>query len=360
MHQRWLGLAAGLIGLLAPAPAWADVPTNLTRPTLSGNDVALRPGSVLTEVPGTWTGSPTSLTVQWRACEETHPGLACSDIPDATGPTYTIREADVGKSLTTRETAHNADGASAPAPNLWITSAVLPALPPAPVVTPTPTATAPGPAAPLPKAPATLTRPVLTGRAIVGRTLKTTAGTWDSTVPITVTYEWLICHGPCALIPGATGPTLQLLPAYAGNVVVARVTASNAGGRDYEYSNATFPIDFSVHDKLVQSLTLDGPQRRIGQLLKHHGYGMPFDAPHPGVVRVTWTRSVVRGGKRRSVLVAGGTELVTGSQVIRMELTPEGERLLKRASRLVITATARFSVGKRTTAKATERITLIR
>ena len=179
-------------------------------------------------------------------------------------------------------------------------------------------------------------------------------------VPITVTYEWLICHGPCALIPGATGPTLQLLPAYAGNVVVARVTASNAGGRDYEYSNATFPIDFSVHDKLVQSLTLDGPQRRIGQLLKHHGYGMPFDAPHPGVVRVTWTRSVVRGGKRRSVLVAGGTELVTGSKVIRMELTPEGERLLKRASRLVITSTARFSVGKRTTAKASERITLIR
>ena len=69
---------------------------------------------------------------------------------------------------------------------------------------------------------------------------------------------------------------------------------------------------------------------------------------------------MTKHGKRTRVLVAGGTELVTGPQDIRIELTPKGTALLRRARRLQITAKAVFRVGKRTIATATAPLVLRR
>jgi hypothetical protein len=340
MHTRWLVVAVGLIGVLFPASARADVPTNVTQPSMAGYEGPLYPGSVLTEVAGTWSGSPTSLAVQWVACDAS----GCADVPGAIGQTYTVRDSDVGKSLTARETARNADGASAPAGDVWVTNPVRPTPPPPP-----------------PPAPVLVSNPKLTGQAIVGQILKTTSGKWTSSAPLTYTYQWMLCHGPCAPIPGATGPTLKLIAAYVGDVVFAQVTATNAGGYDYADSSTIFgTVDFSEHDLLLQGLTRTGSTERIGQLLKHGGYLAAFAVPHPGVLRVTWTRQVMRHGQRRTVLVAGATELTTGPIRFKLELTSEGRKLLKHVTRLTVHARARLYVGKKATGTATADITLTR
>ena len=52
MRKRWLAVVVVLIGLAPPAVARAAVPTNVTRPRVTGEDGRLFPGSVLTETPG--------------------------------------------------------------------------------------------------------------------------------------------------------------------------------------------------------------------------------------------------------------------------------------------------------------------
>lgn len=360
MRKRWLAVAVGLIGFAPPAVARAAVPTNVMRPRITGEDARLYPGSVLTETPGVWTGEPTSLAVQWLTCRSTGAGtFDCTPIPGATGHTYSIRESDVGANLTAQEIATNADGSSLPAGAIDLTNAVLPAPPPIPSPTPQPTGTAP---AALPPPPGSVTAPVISGRNVVGATLTTTPGTWTGVEPISFSYQWLFCRPTCVPIAGATGPTILLTSAYVGGRMITMVRATNPGGAGIPvYSRlATFPIGYSVHDLLLQTLTLDGKPRRIGQLLRHGGYSAPFDAPHPAVVRITWTAPVTKHGKRKQVLVAGGTELVTGSQDIRIELTPKGTALLRHARRLRITAKAVFRVGRRTTATATAPLLLRR
>ncbi len=352
MRKRWLAVVVVLIGLAPPAVARAAVPTNVVRPRVTGEDGRLFPGSVLTETPGVWTGEPTSLAVQWLTCRSTGAGtFQCTPIPGATGHTYSIRQSDVGANLTAQEIATNADGSSLPAAAIDLTNTVQPTPPPIP----SPTPEAPAALTPLPPPPESVTAPVISGRTVVGATLTTTPGTWTGVEPISFSYQWLFCRPTCVPIAGATGPTILLTSAYVGGRMITMVRATNPGGAGVPvYSRlATFPIGYSAHDLLLQTLTLDGKPRRIGRLLRHGGYSAPFDAPHPGVVRITWTAPVTKHGKRTRVLVAGGTELVTGRQDIRIDLTPKGTALLRHARRLQITAKAVFRVGKRTIATAT-------
>lgn len=343
MRTRWLAVVVGLLGLALPASARAAVPTIVTRPAITGGDGRLYPGSVLTETPGVWSGAPTSVAIQWLACPRSDPSGGCSPIPGATGQTYTIQPSDVGSAIRLQEVASNADGSSTPAPSSNSTTDVLP-LPPPPV-----------------PAPVSVTRPTISGSATVGSTLTSTPGTWSGGEPIALSYQWLFCRPTCLAIADATSPTLALKSAYVGGRMIVMVRASNAGGSTMIYgSSATFVITYSVRDLLLQALTLSGKPRTIGQLLKHGGYSVRFDAPHPGTVRFTWTATTTKHGKRTSVLVARGTELVTGPKLIRIELTPGGEALLKRARRLQVTAKATMRVGKRVVASASAPLVLTR
>lgn len=76
-------------------------PTNTVAPVVSGTPSV---GQVLTTTNGTWTGSPTGYTYQYR-----RNGTA---IAGATASTYTAQAADVGTTLTCAVTATNAGGSA--------------------------------------------------------------------------------------------------------------------------------------------------------------------------------------------------------------------------------------------------------
>lgn len=94
----------------ATAVAASSAPTNSQPPTISGRAIE---GQTLSEAHGTWSNSPTSYTYQWQWCDGT--GNNCGNISGATSQTYTLTNADVGRTLRVQEIASNASGTSAPA-----------------------------------------------------------------------------------------------------------------------------------------------------------------------------------------------------------------------------------------------------
>ena len=86
-----------------PAPI---APSNTSPPTISGSAVV---GQVLSGDNGTWSGTqPISYSDQWRRCDSS--GANCSDIAGATGQTYTLVSADLGKTIRFQVTASNDGG----------------------------------------------------------------------------------------------------------------------------------------------------------------------------------------------------------------------------------------------------------
>lgn len=91
----------------SPSPVIAEdsAPKNTRAPTISGSAVV---GETLTASEGAWTASPDRYTYQWRQCDAA--GSACVAIAGATGKTYGVRAADVGKTLRVEVTAINEKG----------------------------------------------------------------------------------------------------------------------------------------------------------------------------------------------------------------------------------------------------------
>jgi hypothetical protein len=110
-------IASNAIGPSPPAVSLPVVPTslviplNIGLPQISGSPQV---GHTLTCSPGSWTNSPTSYTYSWQR--------DLVNMTDATAPSYTVRAADVGHSLTCEVYAYNTFGQSLPA----ISQAVLP------------------------------------------------------------------------------------------------------------------------------------------------------------------------------------------------------------------------------------------
>jgi hypothetical protein len=90
--------------------ASAFAPTNTALPTVTGT---VRPGQTLTASTGTWTGTPTSFQTSWQRCA--FAGGNCSPIAGATGSTYVVTDADLGRRLRVEVFANNAIGTSFPA-----------------------------------------------------------------------------------------------------------------------------------------------------------------------------------------------------------------------------------------------------
>ena len=84
---------------LPPPPAITG-----SEPSISGNGQV---GDTLTASPGTWSGSPT-FTYQWQRCATQ--GANCTNIPGATGSSYTLTSSDVGEFLRLEITATNIGG----------------------------------------------------------------------------------------------------------------------------------------------------------------------------------------------------------------------------------------------------------
>jgi hypothetical protein len=97
------------------APA-LTVPAATAAPTIQGVPVM---GQTLTELHGSWTGSPSGYTYQWYRCA----GDACTGVPGAVNETYVLTAADVGKTMAVGEAGENAVG-SGTATTSTATSAV--------------------------------------------------------------------------------------------------------------------------------------------------------------------------------------------------------------------------------------------
>ncbi|MDQ3023907.1 MAG: hypothetical protein M3R04_05935, partial [bacterium] len=165
-------------------------------------------GSVLTGTNGTWAGSATiTFVYAWLA-----DGVV---IVGATTNSYTSTSAELGKVLSLRVTATNSGGTVAATSS--VTGAVIP-LPPENV-----------------------TRPLLSGQAVVGESLSGTDGTWDGS-PTGFTYVWRENGVPISSGVGTTSTSYILTTAQLGKVISFRVFATNAGGTTFSTSLGTAAV----------------------------------------------------------------------------------------------------------------------
>jgi hypothetical protein len=102
-------VAAALAAFAGQGSASAQqAPGNRTPPTIAGTP---QRGSTLTAIEGTWTGrAPITFAYQWLRCGPN--GQNCAAIIGATGKTYLLRQADVGRTIRVRVTATNSQGSA--------------------------------------------------------------------------------------------------------------------------------------------------------------------------------------------------------------------------------------------------------
>jgi Lamin Tail Domain len=85
-------------------------PESTAPPTISGSAT---PGQMLTEVDGSWPGTPVGFDHQWQDCDGS--GANCAAIAGAVGQTYVLTAADLGHTVRVQETALYTDGPGVPA-----------------------------------------------------------------------------------------------------------------------------------------------------------------------------------------------------------------------------------------------------
>ena len=212
--QVGLSLAAAIALTAAFLPGSGSAvalvpPDNAGEPTIVGNAIE---GRTLTANEGTWTGTtPMSFAYRWLRCPTdggASDGSNCAPIGGSAGdgPTYQLRDADVGIRIRVRVTATNADGSDTAVSN--------------------PTAVVQGSARPR-----NISPPTISGSPVIGATQTADPGMWSGTQPISFTYQWRTCNssgGGCSPISGATGRTYVARQSDVGRTLRVRVTASNA------------------------------------------------------------------------------------------------------------------------------------
>ncbi len=202
----------------ATAPVTSAAPTNTSPPSVSG---VAREGETLTAQSGTWSGSPTSLALQWERCNQA--GGSCSALSGEIGSTHVLSGADVGSTLRVVVTASNSGGSASA--SSAVTSTILPL------------------------APANLAPPTVSGVAQEGETLSASAGTWQSSAAVTYGYRWqrsVDGGGSWTTIAAATNIAYTLGATDVGAVVRVAVDASNAGGSTSATSGATGAVAASL------------------------------------------------------------------------------------------------------------------
>ena len=174
----------------------------ITAPTVTGKAAV---GSTLKSSTGTWKPAATTYTYQWTAG-----GTA---IGGATGSSYVVKPADLGKKLSVSVTATRSGYLPATAES---TATAVIAKGPAPVNT---------------------VVPVVIGTATAGSTLKATTGTWKP-APVSYRYEWR-ANGT---LLSTTTASLPLTTAMKGRKIAVTVIAVRAGYEDGKATSATVTV----------------------------------------------------------------------------------------------------------------------
>jgi hypothetical protein len=178
--------------------ATATAPVNTVAPNVTGLTYV---GDLLTTTNGTWTGSPTSYSYQWKR-GATNIGTNAN--------TYTLVSADAGLNITCVVTATNATGSTNATSNIFGTLSLF--------------------------APTNITPPAIDGITtwMVGMTIGFTGNNWDGNPVPTLTYQWQRTGGN---ISGATSDTYDLTGDDEGYMVGVKCTATNTQGTAFELSN---------------------------------------------------------------------------------------------------------------------------
>ena len=184
--------AAASAAPAAPAAKAASF-TTAPLPVVTGT---ARVGATLAVATGTWAPQPDSLAVVWK-----RNGVA---IAGATGSSYALVAADLGRRITVTATAAKAGYASL-AKTSAATSTVL--------------------AAPAPTAFAVAPKPTIVGTPTVGQPLTAAPGSW-SPAPTAFAYRWL-SNG--VAVAGETGTTFTPRAVDARKRITVTVTASRDG-----------------------------------------------------------------------------------------------------------------------------------
>jgi hypothetical protein len=328
--------SAQAVTVVPPTPGFAG-----TLPSISGNTTE---GQTLTETHGSWTNSPTGYNYQWQDCDSV--GAQCISIPGATRATYTLTASDVGHTIRVEEAAFNAGGPSTGALSSAATDVVR------------------APAAP-PTAPVSTSPPVITGTAVVGRTLSTSNGLWSGSPPSGYSYQWQRCSATaCTNIANATATIYDLTTSDLGTKVRVVVVAVNSAGVGVGVSSKLGPVlgPAQIKALLTKALTPAGKLGKIAAILKAGGYEVSFTALESGHVTIGWylVPAGVHLAKASSVLVASGraTFAGAGKKTIKLKLTAAGKKLLKHSNHVKLTSKGTFTASGQAQVLARKTFTL--
>jgi hypothetical protein len=225
--------------------------------------------------------------------------------------------------------------------------------------------------------PANTGAPTISGTAQLGQTLSCSTGSWTGNPAPSFSYQWL---RDGSAIGGAAGSTYAVQAADQGHTLACEVIASNSAGKQAATSlEVTIPAATSgggpsgtessggglsgvasfvaagagavstgeVAALLTSQLTPSGKAARIGTLLKG-ATAIMFRALEAGTATVAWYY-LPPGAKiakhAKPVLVAFGrlTFAAPETAMIRIKPTTPGKSLLKRASRIKLTAKGTFT-----------------
>jgi hypothetical protein len=123
------------------------------------------------------------------------------------------------------------------------------------------------------------------------------------------------------------------------------------------------PTAARVRTALAGVLSPTGARARIAQLVKRGGYMFSFEAPSSGKLVIDWYATIAgKHGKKTRTLVASATLSVgsAGTMSAKVKLNPAGRKLLRRAQRQRLTATASFTPMHSSTTSRTQIINLRR
>lgn len=186
--------------------ASGTAPVNTVAPNVTGLPYI---GDLLTTTDGTWSGTPTSFTYQWKR-GVTNIGTNAN--------TYTIVSADAGTNITCVVTATNATGSTPATSNIL---GVYPLAAPTNIDLPSLSPDDP-----------------LDPSFHVGDTLTIGGNNWESNPPNpTLTYQWLRYSG---VIPAATNATYTTTSNDEDALVSVKCTATNSQGTAFETSNEVY------------------------------------------------------------------------------------------------------------------------
>jgi GH25 family lysozyme M1 (1,4-beta-N-acetylmuramidase) len=90
--------------------------------------------------------------------------------------------------------------------------------------------------------PSAATAPSVVGTPRAGAKLAAVPGTWNGGKPVSFSYQWQLCNGSCASIPGATLATYTPTAAQVGHTLSVLVTATTKSGA----ASATSPPTATV------------------------------------------------------------------------------------------------------------------